>query len=72
MNKIVKINTLDPSCAGNTFRNTISMLDTKSLLILGGMTCLTTIICVGCVSFSGSEMTISKDGFFIKRPIIST
>ena len=45
-----------------------SHLDAKTISLLAGMGCITTILCVAFVSFSGCEMSISKNGFSISRP----
>lgn len=44
-----------------------SRLDSKTLLSFGGMVCLTALVGVGIVCFSGSEMSISKSGFSITQ-----
>ena len=66
MNELIPVNKLE-----ETFVKILSQLDSKTMLLLSSMACITTIICVGCVSFSGSEMTLSKTGLFITQPASS-
>lgn len=64
-----KASNASPLISGNECSwSALSCLDSKVLLVLSGMICLTTIICVGFVSFSGSEMTLSKNGLSITQP----
>lgn len=75
MNELVSSNITDitePSPARDSVLSMLSHSDSKTLLILSGMLCLTAIICVGCVSFSGSEMTLSKNGLSITQPRVET
>ena len=67
MNELVSSNITEPSSARDSVLSMLSHSDSKTLLILGGMFCLTVIICVGCVSFSESEMTLSKNGLSITQ-----
>ena len=50
----------------------VSRLDSKSILFLGGMGCLTIILCVGFACFSGSELNLSATGFSIRQPTNSS
>lgn len=72
MNELVSSNITEPSPARDSVLSMLSHSDSKTLLILGGMFCLTTVICVVCVSFSGSEMTLSKNGLSITQPHVET
>ena len=72
MNDLMKIDTQITSSFKKTIAETITRLDPRTLLLFGGMACLTMVLCVGFVSFSGSEMCISKSGFSITRPNNST
>ena len=72
MNELVPTNTPSPVSDNKSLLSTLSCLDSNTLLILSGMICLTTLICVGCVSFSGSEMTLSKNGLSITQPSIES
>lgn len=69
MNNLIPTNT---STTVSSSMNALSQLDSKVLLSLTGMVCLTTIICVGFVSFSNSEMTLSKNGLSITQPSVLT
>lgn len=64
--------TLNPPTVPVTYNGSplkvLERLDSQSTLVLAGMAFLTTIICVGFVSFSGSEMNLSKDGLSITQP----
>lgn len=68
MNNLIPVNTMPPVSAKGVALKILEHLDSKTLLALGGMACLTTIVCVACVSFSGSEMTLSKNGLSISQP----
>lgn len=70
MNELISTNTLPQTTIGDTALKALEHLDTKTLLALGGMACITTIICVGIVSFSGSQMSLSKDGLSITQPSV--
>jgi hypothetical protein len=61
-----------PVHIGENISKTLSQLDSKSLLILGGMTCITTTICIGFICFSGSEFSLSKTGLSITQPNIAS
>ena len=69
MNNLIPTNTATTVSSSESIMNALSQLDSKVLLSLTGMVCLTTIICVGFVSFSNSEMTLSKNGLSITQPI---
>lgn len=68
MNELISANTLPQTTMDDTVPKALGRLDMMLLLALGGMACLTTIICVGIVSFSGSQMFLSKDGFSMTQP----
>ena len=72
MNELVSANITETFPASNFVLNTLLHLDSKTLLILGGMVCLMAISCVGCVSFSGSELTLSRNGLSITQPHVET
>ena len=72
MNELLSDSTLNQHSAKEAALDVVSHMDSNSILILCGLFCLTTIICVGCVSFSGSEMTLSKNGLSIKQPQTSS
>lgn len=72
MNELVSSNITEPFPTSASVLSMLLHLDSKTLLIMGGMVCLTTIICVGCVSFSGSEMTLSRNGLLITQPRVET
>lgn len=68
MNDLIPVNTTAPISTKGFTLKILEQLDPKTLLALGGMACLTTIVCVACISFSGSEMTLSKNGLSISQP----
>ena len=72
MNELVSSNITEPSPARDSVLSILSHWESKTLLILSGMLCLTATICVGCVSFSGSEMNLSKNGLSITQPSVET
>lgn len=72
MDDFIPVNTIPPDSVTDIAIKLLEHLDSKTLLILGGMACFSTIICVACVSFSGSEMTISKNGLSIKQSVPTT
>lgn len=71
MNDIIPTTTMTQSPVKNVAFKALEQLDFKSILILGGMACVTTIISIAIVSFSGSEMTLSKDGLSISQPTLA-
>lgn len=71
MNDIIPTTTMTQSTVKNVAFKALEQLDSKSILILGGMACVTTIISIAIVSFSGSEMTLSKDGLSISQPTLA-
>lgn len=72
MNDLLPVNTTALVSAKGIALKILEHLDSKTLLALGGMACLATVICVACVSFSGSEMTLSQNGLSIKQPTPTT
>ena len=68
MNDLFPVNTTAPISTKGFALKILEQLDSKTLLALGGMACLTTIVCVACVSFSGSEMALTKNGLSISQP----
>ena len=68
MNELIPLNTPNVSPLYKAIVDSVSRLDTKSILLLGGMACITTVFCVAVVSLSGSEMSLSKNGFSITQP----
>lgn len=72
MNELVPTNIQLPVSENKFLLSTLSRTDSKTLLIFGGMLCLTLITCVACVSFSESEMTLSKNGLSITQPHVAS
>lgn len=72
MNKLVSSNITAPLSVSDSILSTMSNWNSKSMLILGGMVCLTVAFCVRCACLSGSEMTLSKDGLSITQPHTAT
>ena len=72
MNDLIPVNAITPNSVTDIALKLLEPLDSKKLLALGAMACFSTVICVACVSFSGSEMTISKTGLSIKQPAPTT
>ena len=72
MNKLVSSNSTAPLSVNDSILSTLSNLDSISMLVLGGMACLTVAFCVRCVCVSGCEMTLSKDELSITQPHIAT
>lgn len=68
MNDLIPVSAMAPTSAKGVVLKILEQLDSKTLLAFGSMACLTTIVCVACVSFSGSEMTLSKNGLTISHP----
>lgn len=68
MNDLIPVSTMDPISPKGVALKILEQLDSKTLLAFGGMVCLTTIVCIACISFSKSEMTLSKNGFSISQP----
>ena len=52
----------------HTIMNMITKLDPKAAIVVGGMLCITAIVCVGFVVLSGDEMDLTKNGLSIKQP----
>lgn len=48
---------------------TVSRLDNRTVIALGGMLCISSIICLGCIVYSGYEMSLSSSGLSIKRHV---
>ena len=67
MNDILSVN------SGKSFSQVIaecaSRLDTRAVIAVSGMVCLSTLLCVGCVVFSEYEMTLSSSGLSIKKTV---
>lgn len=68
MNEIITTNPVIPASIKDSLTWAVKNFDSKSLLIAGGMFCLTAIAFVGFVSLSGSEMSISSSGLTITQP----
>lgn len=68
MNDIFPVNIIDPVLLKKIVLKGLQELDSKTILALGGMGCLTTIVCVACVTFNGKEITFSKNGLSIFQP----
>lgn len=71
MNNIIPTTTMAQSPIKNIAFKALEQLDSKSILALSGMAFVTTIICIAIVSFSGSEMTLSKNGLSISQPTLA-
>ena len=48
---------------------TVSRLDNRTVIALGGMLCISSIICLGCIVYSGYEMTLSSRGLSIRKRV---
>lgn len=68
MNDLIFDSTMTPGSVMGLALKTLEKLDANALLVGGGILCFTAIACFACVCFSGSEMTISKDGLSISQP----
>lgn len=69
MNDLISVNAMTPDSVTAVALKILENMNSKTLLALGGMACLTTIVCVTCVSRSGGELTLSKHGLSIKNSI---
>lgn len=67
MNDLIPVNAMTPDSVTDVALKMLENMDSKTLLALGGMACLTTIVCVTCVNCSGGEITLSKHGLSIKN-----
>ena len=67
MNDILSVNS-GKSCS-QVIAECASRLDTRAVIAVSGMFCLTTLLCVGCVVLSGYEMALSSGGLSIKRHV---
>ena len=54
-----------------TFITGITQLDSKTLLLITGMFCTTSLLCVGLICFSGGQITVGKGGISIIHSDIS-
>lgn len=52
----------------DTLATGLTQLDSKTLLQLNGMLCITTLLCVSLIYFSGGQITITKNGLSIMPP----
>lgn len=68
MKTLIPANNKVSTSAVESVMNALSHIDSKALLAVGSMVCLTTVLCIGFVCFSGSQMTLSKDGLSITQP----
>lgn len=68
MNDYISVSTKASFPANDFALKILEQADSKTLLVLGSLACLTTIACIACVSFSGSEMILSKNGLSISQP----
>lgn len=68
MNEIIPLSTPNESSLYKAVVDSVSNLDTKTILLLGGVACITIVFCVAFVSLSGSEISLSKNGFMITQP----
>lgn len=62
------MNDMFPSFSVDSILTKIPMseqFDSKTVLALSGMACLTITACIACISFSDSELNFSKDGLSI-------
>lgn len=68
MNDLIPEKIKTPVLLGELPWKVLERLDSGTLLALGAMVCFTTLACVACVCFSGSEMTLSQNGMRISQP----
>lgn len=70
MNEVYSTNSVSPVYIKDTFAKVISGLDSHSILVVGGMLCVSLVAIVGFVSLSGSEMSLNSSGLTItqKKP----
>lgn len=71
MNKLISTTSPTTISRSELILNSLSHLDSKVLLILAGMASFTTISCIGFISLSKSEMTLSRDGLSITQPTVN-
>lgn len=68
MNENLPVNTMSSTLKDGNLIGILSNLDKQTVLLLGGMFCVTTITCIGFVSLSGSEMSVNLKGLTISQP----
>lgn len=67
MNTLTYIPTLTPSWK-ETLATGVTQLDSKTLLIISGMLCTTSLLCVSLICLSGGQVTVTKDGISLMHP----
>lgn len=72
MNGLISSGTPAQHPVQESLLSSLSHLDSKTLVIVSGMFCLATVVCVGFVSLSGSEMTLTKNGLSITQPHVAS
>lgn len=68
MNEFISVSMPNTSPLYKAVVDSASRLDTKALLQLGRMACITAAFCVAFVALSRSEMSLSKSGLLITQP----
>ena len=67
MNELTSISNSTSSWK-DTLATGLTQLDSKTLLQISGMLCITTLLCVSLIYFSGGQITVTKIGLSIIPP----